>query len=89
MSYSGSIQDHNDRVAHSDNKTAAYGLLEKYLPLCGAVGGLAGGIVFMDAYALTGNGWYFLASIFSLFFAVSYYRWITSASIPRQERAIR
>jgi hypothetical protein len=60
---------------------------EKYLPLSGSVGGLAAGIIFMGIFERTGNAWLFVAGIFSLFYAVYYYRWVTDALGIRQERA--
>ena len=56
------------------------GLLEKYLPLSGTVGGLAGGVAFLDSAFYTRNGWSLLLGLFSLFYAVFYYRWVTAGS---------
>ena len=55
-------------------------LVNKYLPLAGSVGSLTAGTLFMDITVKTGNGWFFLASVTSFFYAVFYYRWVTGAS---------
>ena len=57
--------------------TRVESLVNKYLPLAGSVGGLTAGTVFMDITVKTGNGWFFLASVTSFFYAVFYYRWVT------------
>lgn len=79
MSFSNPIQMKNRR-------RSIRSLADEYLPLSGSVGGLAGGIILIDISGRTGNGWLFLAGLFSLFYAAFYYRWVTGVLISPRGR---
>ena len=52
--------------------------VDKYLPLTVSVSGLTARALFMEAIVNTANGWFFLVSLFSFFYAVFFYRWVTT-----------
>lgn len=62
----------------TDLRTWSKSFAEKYLPLSGSVGGLFVGTASLDSSLKTGNGWFLLANLFSFFYAVFYYRWVTT-----------
>ncbi len=70
----------------TDLLTRSKSFAVKYLPLSGSVGGFFVGTAFLDISVKTGNGWFFLAGLFSFFYAVFYYRWVTETSRTVKER---
>ena len=69
----------------TDLRTWSRNFVDKYLPLSGSVGGFFAGTAFIDISVKTGNGWFLLAGLFLFFYAVFYYRWVTTKSERRKE----
>ena len=62
----------------TDLRARSRTFVDKYLPLSGSVGGFFAGTAFTDISVKTGNGWFLLAGLFLFFYAVFYYRWVTT-----------